>query len=87
MSRLKKESSTQAKLTIEKNGCAPYEKIVELSAGDSVKLSADVSPVEKTTVTIKHKRDGGYIIFGIKDSPDGTKKRYLQKGPQGLMML
>ncbi|WP_459880011.1 PKD domain-containing protein [Desulfothermus naphthae] len=81
---VKEKGITNAKLTIKKDGCAPYEKIVELEAGGSLQVKAQVNPVEKVTVNIPRKRDGGYIIFGIKKEADGSQKAFAKRATRAV---
>ena len=68
---IREKGTTKVKLTIEKTGRSPFEKVLELSPNASINLKVETVPVHVVTQNIpqKPKSNNGYLVFGIyKDS-------------------
>ncbi len=80
---------TRAKLTINKDGCAPYEKILELSNGDTINVKVETTPVVKVTQEVPTvARDaGGYLVFGVYRTADGTQKAFVRSATRADVSL
>lgn len=75
---VKGDGKTSAKLIVNENNYAPYEKIIELENGGSVSVYADLKPVEKVTATV-NRRAGGYLVFGIKKNSSGPNNAFVKR--------
>jgi len=67
---IREKGTTKVKLTIEKTGRSPFEKVLELSPNASINLKVETVPVQVVTQKInRSKSNSGYLVFGIyKDS-------------------
>ncbi len=69
-----------AKLRVEKNGRAPYEKIVELSENASLTIDVTTTPVQKVTapvnatVSLAKRGVPVYLVFSLKKDAAGARR-------------
>jgi len=74
------EGTYQAKLRIEKNGRAPYEKIVEISKDASLTVKVTTTPVQKVTkevaqeITLAKRGVPVYLVLLLKKAQPGLKE-------------
>jgi len=78
--KLPGDGTYKAKLRVEKNGRAPYEKIVELSKDASLTVKVTTTPVQKVTKTVSdtvelaRRGEPVYLVFTLRKDAAGARR-------------